>query len=985
MQASGREVGDVHQAGRLANGRAKTDRPAAARYAARGHLAAEVAVLNAAGRRGAARLDREQVTAWLDTHDRPTSAPPNARPSSAWPSSDAALAVLVGAAGTGKSYTVGALDSAWRDLTTAAGVDSPRTGGRVLGLTVAQIAADVLREDGVADTANLAAFLAAQARLTDGRRAPERPRWQLTARDLVVIDEASMVDTATLTRVQHLIDAAGARMVLLGDPHQLGAVGAGGMMRAVIDRQAETYTLTDVRRFAADWERDASLRLRDGDQNAVTDYDAHGRIIDGGTLPATIAQIARAAAADRIAGKTTLVVTSSNTDAATVAAAIRRHLVEVGQVSEDGVVLGRDQNTAGVGDLVQARRIDHALGLTNRETYTVTGIREDGGLDVTSTRTGTALVMPADYLAADAALAYASTAHAAQGATVDTGHVLLTSQLDRAAAYVGLTRGREGNTAWAVTDTGLPDALPQTGRGLLAAALEDPDLDVDAAAIDLTDADAARRANAATLFGLIEDETHLACRQRLDADLDTLTADGVLGEVERARLGADQGSEHLARLLRAYEQAGHDPAALLRQAIERRSLADARSVAQTIAARIHPDGLLPTPIAGQAPERIDADRAGYLHQLQTLLDDRRTDLANDLAAEPPAWAVAALGPVPDDEAARGEWLDRAGVVAGYREATEWKDPALALGRCPGVHSPEKRAAWHAAYAAAGMPEERRPEAEMTTGRLLVRVRAAERAKAAAPEAVYEQQRERHLAAEAARREAVLAAAAGRVEDAARLDVEAALAATVAAQLDEQSTARGHWLAYYAETLNAGDSAGVELRQRGQNPGTEPDRVTAEEWLAADEAARREDDAHRVITEADLYDADTAVDVADAEAGADGSGAEVPMGSEMSLAPPQARPEAEHRSRPSAAALAAEVKAAAARAQAAFDELAAHAVTDATAPAADDNWYDTAGVEASSEQATLARDLGMDRSRDRGAGYDDGADSGSDSDAAGISR
>jgi hypothetical protein len=208
---------------------------------------------------------------------------------------------------------------------------------------------------------------------------------------------------------------------------------------------------------------------------------------------------------------------------------------------------------------------------------------------------------------------------------------------------------------------------------------------------------------------------------------------------------------------------------------------------------------------------------------------------------------------------------------------------------------------------------------------------------------------------------------------------------VAAQLDEQSTARGHWLAYYAETLNAGESAWVELRQRSQTPGTEPDRVTAEEWLAADQAARREDDAHRVITEADLYDADTAEGVAEAQARAEDSGADVPMASEMSLAPPSAHTGAERRSRPSAAALAAEVKAAAARAQAAFDELAAHAVTDATAPAADDDWYDTAGTEGSGEQAALARDLGMDRSSDRSAGYDDRADSGSDGDAAGISR
>ncbi len=65
--------------------------------------------------------------------------------------------------------------------------------------------------------------------------------------------------------------------------------------------------------------------------------------------------------------------------------------------------------------------------------------------------------MPADYVAQDVSLAYASTAHGAQGRTADVGHLLLTPGLDRAGAYVGLTRGRESNTAWAVTESMNPD------------------------------------------------------------------------------------------------------------------------------------------------------------------------------------------------------------------------------------------------------------------------------------------------------------------------------------------------------------------------------------------------------------------------------------------------------------------------------------------------------------------------------------------------
>ena len=37
------------------------------------------------------------------------------------------------------------------------------------------------------------------------------------------------------------------------------------------------------------------------------------------------------------------------------------------------------------------------------------------------------------------------------------------------------------------------------------------------------------------------------------------------------------------------------------------------------------------------------------------------------AADPPAWAVEALGPVPNARTERDDWEERAGVVAAYCE------------------------------------------------------------------------------------------------------------------------------------------------------------------------------------------------------------------------------------------------------------------------------------------------------------------------------
>ncbi|MFN8079918.1 MAG: AAA family ATPase [Kineosporiaceae bacterium] len=1032
VQVSGLEVGDVHQAGRLANGQAKTISPTSVRYAAPGQLAAEITLLNTAGRRGAACLNRRSAEAWITRH-APELSPAQREAVLGLAGSDAHLAVLVGAAGTGKTYTAGALDALWRDLTrqlppptpaptndteaaegaetaTAAPIAVP---GRVVGLSVTQAAADVLHQDGVADTANLTAFLAAQNALDAGRTVAGSPagRWLLGPRDIVLVDEASMIDTAQLVRLHDVAERAGARLVLMGDPAQLGSVGAGGMMRAIVERDAETYTLSEVRRFEADWERAASLALREGEQDAVAAYDVHGRIRDGGTQQATIAALAQAAAADRISGRSSVVVTATNEQGATVAAAIRRHLVTAGLVEEGGVVLGRDQNTAGVGDLVQARRIDRALGLTNRETYQVAAVRDDGGLDVVNTRTGQACLMPADYVAADVALAYAATAHAAQGATVNTGHVLLTTQLDRAGAYVGLTRGRESNTAWAVTDTGIPDVPTTTGRGLLAAAIAPEDdlaaVDDEAAAVDVRQVDQLRRSSAQTLLGLIEDETRLACRQRLEGHLDTLHADGVLSEPERARLGADQGCEHLSRLLRTYEQAGHEPLDLLRGAIEQRSLAGTVSIAQTLAYRLHRDDVLPAPTRDGAPQGIAAAQEGYLGQLTGLLADRRHDLAEQVAATQPAWVTTALGPMPPEapetSPARADWLERAGTLAAYREATGWDHDEIALGRCPGVHSPEKRAAWHAAYTAAGEPEQRRPEAELDTGRLLVRARAAELAAAHTPEAVFDAQREANLALADARRSAVLAHSRGDLEQAARHEADADHQARLAAALDAQTEARGMHLAYHAETFAAGQAAEEELRRRGVARGAEPDRTSATEWLAAEHRARVEDDAHRLITEADLTDhADQtglseSADLADAAARNDAADptadldvddvhepAHLPTAepvaseqvpdvdrTEVAEAASQAEttesdaaetvtaaaPVDEEVSARSASAQLVEIEAAAAAAHAAMDEVADHTSQDA-AHAETDDWDYSAGPDYAPAPDTgdeLARD------------------------------
>jgi AAA domain len=95
--------------------------------------------------------------------------------------------------------------------------------------------------------------------------------------DLLVIDEASMVSTADLAAVEAVATRQGAKILLTGDTEQLSAPQAGGAMRLLAGEHGD-YQLRTVRRFEQEWERDASLRLRDGDADVLAEYDQRGRI-----------------------------------------------------------------------------------------------------------------------------------------------------------------------------------------------------------------------------------------------------------------------------------------------------------------------------------------------------------------------------------------------------------------------------------------------------------------------------------------------------------------------------------------------------------------------------------------------------------------------------------------------------------------------------------------------------------------------------------
>jgi len=343
-----------------------------------------------------------------------------------------------------------------------------------------------------------------------------------------------------------------------------------------------------------------------------------------------------------------------------------------------------------------------------------------------------------------------------------------------------------------------------------------------------------------------------------------LVENGHLTTDQRVALAVEDGVNTLNGLLRRVQLAGHDPQQVLTEAISRRSLDDARQITNVLHTRIT-DRVDLDPIgntfAEWTPKVDDPEWQEYLTTLARAADDRRNELGRSVAADPPRWAVEALGmpPASDSPTERISWETRAGSVAAYRELTDHTDEADPLGQPPKPGQVESYAAWRSAWHALGRPEADRAEAELSTGQLRVRIRAYDREKAWAPDYVADQLAGTRQAVDEHRHDAALwdaqAAVPGENTTASRLHGDAAESAALAQALDQRALQlaeademRSAWYAHTAETRAAAERAAAELAARRANRAAEPPPITAKEWLAAHDAEARAEDTYRPITD-----------------------------------------------------------------------------------------------------------------------------------------
>ncbi|MDQ6944740.1 MAG: AAA family ATPase, partial [Actinomycetota bacterium] len=361
------------------------------------------------------------------------------------------LVLVVGPAGTGKTRAV------------APAVEQLRADGRaVFGVAPSAAAAEVLATD-----AGLASDTLDKLLIEHRLDRPPDHRYDLPAGSTVVVDEAAMVSTPKLAELADLADQRGWRLALVGDPLQFSAVGRSGMFGHLIDCYG-AIELDRVHRFAHEWERDASLRLRRGDTEVLDLYDEHGRI-HGGTRRQMEQAVVAAWWQARARGESVAMMAPTNEIVVDLNRRAQALRLREGEIDPAGPSVSVSNYRLHVGDQVATRQnarqlhTDRGLMVKNRDQWEIDAVHPGGSLTV-SGRAGT-IRLPADYVAEHVELAYAQTSHANQGRTVDRSFLLLDGPADTRGVYVPMTRGRLANDAFVVVEG------EQTAIDVLAQAL----------------------------------------------------------------------------------------------------------------------------------------------------------------------------------------------------------------------------------------------------------------------------------------------------------------------------------------------------------------------------------------------------------------------------------------------------------------------------------------------------------------------------------
>ena len=623
------------------------------------------------------------------------------------------VALVVGRAGTGKTFALGIARHAWQ-----------LDGYRLLAAAPTGIATMSLQGEGFEDVATCDRLLGEL----------DRGRGQLDPRTVLVVDEAGMLGSRKLTWLLEHAHQARAKVVLVGDDRQLAPIDAGGGFRALRLRLGASE-LTENRRQHQAWEREALELVRSGlVEEAVAAYRAHERVVAADSKPAATLALLQDwwtawEEAERDPTQEVVVLAGRRTEVDRLNTACQEVLVARGRLGAERLKV--EDRQLRVGDrVVCGHNAIGELGVANGSRGIVTAL--DVQARTLSLRLdgddGWTVTLPRSYLDGRGRgernrrvdLAYATTGHRAQGLTRGRALVRLTGSEDVNWLYVQLSRARQDTRLYAVVgpepqgggELDLPDREQPDGYLQLAQALSragDQSLAIDTpTSLDL------RQLSTAELR---------AERDRLRRQLDQVPRDRAR---ELARATAHR--QHAEQTLAAHQEpTDHQPTGMLRwlrSGEEPARIPGGLAVATQQANRAHDrerelrqhqqvrDGWL----------EANAHLGPQYRQVVRALAWQRRATGVAVEQERPGYALEALGPVPESTRGRRAWRQGAAEIEHYRHTYQITDPDRALGpepadRAQRADRQQARAAIarvHAKQRAADRSHQRQPTSEHTS-------------------------------------------------------------------------------------------------------------------------------------------------------------------------------------------------------------------------------------------------------------------------------
>jgi conjugative relaxase-like TrwC/TraI family protein len=319
----------------------------------------------------------------------------------------------------------------------------------------------------------------------------DRGATKFSNKSVLVLDEAGMIGTPTISRLQKYTDAAGGRLILMGDALQLQSIQAGGGMSIAagavgqarldeIRRQKSKEDLETAALFYKVTEKEEKARTLDPsakpDERARREHgtaiydrlEERGQIVSADTGNEARSLAVRGFLDSSFPIDDRVMIAGLRTDVTVLAREIRSGLKEQGVIAaeefiiKDSKALGRLTDLPlGVGDRFAFTERSKALGVVNGTRGTVEKISQkgDGTLDITARLRST---IEADHgrevtwntkdynsLAQD----YAGTVHKSQGQSIADVHCVLDpAQTDQQLALVSFTRTKDRFTLYGSQD-----------------------------------------------------------------------------------------------------------------------------------------------------------------------------------------------------------------------------------------------------------------------------------------------------------------------------------------------------------------------------------------------------------------------------------------------------------------------------------------------------------------------------------------------------